>query len=56
MIDLNDMFRLLSLSGFKQENNRFEGGPVEMFRLQQNLEEFQEEEQFFKTRFGDDDL
>ena len=53
MIDLSDMFRLFTQSGFKQENNQFQGGPAEMFRLQQNLEEFKEEEEF-KTRFGDD--
>ena len=56
MMEFTDLFRLFTKSGMTldPETNTFQGGIAEMARLQNNLEEFKEEEQFFKTRFGDD--
>jgi hypothetical protein len=56
MMEFTDLFRLFTKSGMPldPETNTFQAGPAEMARLQANLEEFREEEEFFKTRFGDD--
>ena len=55
-MEFTDLFRLFTKSGMTldPETNTFQGGPAEMLRLNYNLEEFREEEEFFKTRFGDD--
>jgi hypothetical protein len=56
MMEFTDLFRLFTKSGMTldPETNIFQGGPAEMMRLNNNIEEFREEEEFFKTRFGDD--
>ena len=55
-MEFTDLFRLFTKSGMTldPETNIFQGGPAEMMRLNNNIEEFREEEEFFKTRFGDD--
>ena len=55
-MEFNDLFRLFSKSGMQIDpmTNTFQGGVSELARLQNNLEEFKEEEEFFKTRFGDE--
>lgn len=56
MMEFFDIFNIFAKSGMPIDpmTNTFQGGPSELARLQANLEEFKEEEQFFKTRFGDD--
>lgn len=55
-MDFFDIFQVFAKSGMPIDplTNTFHGGPNEMARLQANLEEFREEEEFFKTRFGDE--
>jgi hypothetical protein len=56
MMEFTDLFRLFTKSGMTldPETNTFQGGIAEMARLQNNMEEFKEEEEFFKSRFGDE--
>ena len=55
-MEFTDLFRLFTKSGMTldPETNTFQGGVSEMARLQANIEEFKEEEEFFKSRFGDE--
>jgi hypothetical protein len=56
MMEFFDIFNIFAKSGMPLDplTNTFQGGLSEMARLQANLEEFKEEEEFFKSRFGDE--